>query len=294
MQILDTTYKRKSAVITAVILALFIFGIFNYGMHYLDPPEEYGLAINFGTSEVGSGEPVEDTKKISAPKEVEEQKVVEEEVVEEVKETPKEIVKEDLITEETTKEVPIVEKVKEVKKEPVKKIVEEKKEVKKVVKEAVKKEIPKEKPKPKPSKATQDALNNLLNGNASDGKPQGEGDDNKPGVKGKEDGDPSSSKYYGNTGSGSGGDYNLAGRKALSKPKVQPDCQEEGTVVVQIQVDTNGKVVSAKPGYKGSTNTAACLLKAAKEAALSTKWNSDDKAPANQVGTIIYKFSLSK
>ncbi|WP_373941234.1 hypothetical protein [Polaribacter sejongensis] len=57
MQILNTTHKRKSAVITAVILVLIIFGILNYGMSYLDPPEEYGLAINFGTSEVGSGEP---------------------------------------------------------------------------------------------------------------------------------------------------------------------------------------------------------------------------------------------
>lgn len=292
MEILNTTHKRKSAVITAVILLLIIFGIFNYGMRYLDPPEEYGLAINFGTSEVGSGEPVEDTKKISAPKVVEEE-VVEKEVVEEVvEETPQEVVKEEIITEDTTKDVPVIEKVKEVVKEPVKKEVEKKKEVVKPVKKEVVKEVPKE--KPKPSKATQDALNNLLNGNSSDGKPQGEGDDAKPGVKGKETGDPASSNYYGNTAGGDGGDYNLAGRRALSKPKVQPDCQEEGTVVVQIQVDKSGKVIFTKPGHKGSTNTAPCLLKAAKEAALRTKWNPDDKAPANQVGTIIYKFSLSK
>ncbi|MGJ8759244.1 MAG: energy transducer TonB [Polaribacter sp.] len=292
MQILNTTHKRKSAVITAVILVLIIFGILNYGMRYLDPPEEYGLAINFGTSEVGSGEPVEDTKKISAPEVVEEE-VEEKEVVEEVvKETPQEVVKEDIITEETSKDIPVVEKIKEVVKEPVKKVVEKKVEVVKPVEKEVVKEIPKE--KPKPSKATQDALNNLLNGNSSDGKPQGEGDDAKPGVKGKETGDPASSKYYGNTGSGDGGDYNLAGRRALSTPKVQPDCQEEGTVVVQIQVNKNGKVIFTKPGYKGSTNTAPCLLKAAKEAALRTTWNPDEKAPANQVGTIIYKFTLSK
>lgn len=276
MPILNTKHKRKSALITVLILAFLVFVIFNYGMQYLDPPEEYGLAINFGNSEVGSGEPVEKTKKVSTPKVVEKQ-----EVVEEIKETPKEIIKEEIITDDSSKDVPVVEKVKEVKKEPVKEVV--KKEVK-----------PKEKPKPKPSKETQDALNNLLNGNSSDGKPKGEGDDKEPGVKGKEKGDANSSKYYGNTGSGSGGDYNLAGRKALSKPKVQPDCQEEGTVVVQIQVDKNGKVIFAKPGHKGSTNTASCLLKAAKEAALRTKWNADNKAPSNQVGTIIYKFSLSK
>lgn len=252
-----------------------MFVIFNYGMQYLDPPEEYGLAINFGDSDVGTGAPVQKTKKAPTPKTVEK-----EEVVEEVKEVPKEVIKEEIITEDTVEDVPVVEKVKEVQKEP--------------VKEVVKKEVPKEKPKPKPSKETTDALNSLLNGNVSDGEPKGEGDDNKEGVKGNEKGDPDSNKYYGNTGSGSGGNYNLAGRKALSKPIEQPDCQEEGIVVVRITVDKNGKVVSAIPGVKGSTNTAACLLKPAKEAALRTTWNADDKAPSNQVGTIIYRFSLSK
>lgn len=254
---------------------LLIFGILNYGMQYLDPPEEYGLAINFGDSNIGSGEPVQKTKKAPTPKVVEKQ-----EVVNEVKETPEEIIKEEIITDDTEDDVPVVEKVKEVKKEPVKEIEE--------------KEIPKEKPKPKPSKETTDALNSLLNGSASDGRPKGEGDDAKEGVKGNEKGDPDSNKYYGNTGSGSGGNYNLAGRKALSKPIEQPDCQEEGVVVVRITVDKNGKVINAIPGVKGSTNTASCLLKPAKEAALKTTWNADKKAPSNQVGTIIYKFSLSK
>ena len=275
MPILDTKHKRKSATITSVILLLLIFGIINYGLRYLDPPEEYGLAINFGDSNVGSGEPVKTTKKVATPKVVEKEKVVEE-----VKEIPKEIIKEEIITDDTIEDVPVVEKVKEVKKEP--------------VKEVVKKEVPKEKPKPKPSKETTDALNSLLNGNASDGATKGEGDDNKEGVKGNEKGDPDSNKYYGNTGSGSGGNYNLAGRTAMSKPKEQPDCQEEGIVVVRIEVDKNGKVIKATPGVKGSTNTANCLLKPAKEAALKTTWNADNKAPSKQVGTIIYKFSLSE
>lgn len=275
MQILNTKHKRKSAVITALILMLLIFGIFNYGMQYLDPPEEYGLAINFGDAEVGSGESIVNSKK-TAPKEV----VKKEAIIEEVKEIPNEVINEEIITNDTSKDVPVVEKVKEKKKEP--------------IKEVVKKEIPKEKPKPKPSKENQDALNKLLNGNLSEGKPKGEGDDKAEGVKGKTDGDPTSSKYYGNTGSGAGGDYNLAGRKALSTPKRQPDCQEEGIVVVRITVDKNGKVISAFPGVKGTTNTAPCLAKPAKEAALRTTWNSDKDAPTIQTGTIIYKFSLSK
>jgi len=280
MPILDTKHKRKSAAITSIILVMLLFVIFNYGMNYLDPPEEYGLAINFGDANVGSGEPVSRTKQAPATEVIEKEEVVEEE--EEVLETPEETLQEEIITEETAKEVPVVEKVKEVKKEP--------------VKEVEKKEIPKEKPKPKPkpSKETTDALNSLLNGNVSDGSPKGEGDDQIDGVKGKANGDPDANKYYGNTGSGSGGNYNLAGRKALSKPKEQPDCQEEGIVVVRITVNKNGKVIRAIPGVKGSTNTAACLLKPAKEAALKTTWNADEKAPVNQTGTIIYKFSLSK
>ena len=128
MSVLDTKHKRKSALITACILALLIFGIFNYGMRYLDPPEEYGLAINFGSSEVGSGAPIEKVNKVSEPTVVEQQEVVEEEV----KEVQKEVVQEEIITSDTSKEVPVVEKEKEIKKEP----------VKKVEKEIVKKEIP--------------------------------------------------------------------------------------------------------------------------------------------------------
>lgn len=275
MTVLDTKHKRKSAVITAVILILLLFGIFNYGMKYLDPPIEYGLVINFGNSEVGSGEPVEKTKAQATPQ----QEEVVEELQEEVKEVPEETIQEEVITNETSENVPVVEKPKE---------------KKEAVKETPKEEKPKEKPKPKPSKETTDALNSLLNGTSKDGATTGEGDDNQAGVKGNENGDPNSDKYYGNSGSGSGGNYNLAGRKALSKPIEKPDCQEEGTVVVSIEVDQDGRVTKATPGARGTTNSAFCLYDAAKKAALKTKWNADGNAPSKQRGTIIYKFSLSK
>ena len=242
-------------------------------MQYLDPPEEYGLAINLGNSNVGSGEPLVNSKK-TAVKEV----LKNTEVPEAVQEVSKETVQEEMSTEDTLKEVPVVEKVKEIL----------------PVKEQIKKVLPKAQPKPKPSKENQDALNKLLSGTSAEGASKGEGDATSTGVKGKKDGDPASSKYYENTGSGAKGDYNLAGRKALSKPKRQPDCQEEGVVVVRITVNNKGKVLRAIPGVKGTTNTAPCLAKPAKEAALNTTWNVDSNAPKIQTGTIIYKFSLSK
>jgi len=278
MSFLDTTYKRKSAVITLIILLLLLFGVFNIGMKYLDPPVEYGVAINFGNSDVGSGEPVENVQKESAEEKIEEE--IEEILEEQTQEEVVEEVQEEVVTDDTSEEIAVVEN-KEEKKEEVKPV-------------EPKKEEPKPAPKPKPSKAATDALNSLLNGTSENGTNKGEGDDSEKGQKGKEDGDPDSNKYYGNTGRGSGGNYNLAGRKALTKPIKQPDCQEEGTVVVSIEVNQNGKVIKAIPGVKGTTNTAPCLLGPAKAAALSTTWNPDGDAPSKQKGTIIYKFSLSK
>ena len=272
MSVLDSKHKRKSFVITTSILLLLLFLIFNFGMTYLDPPEEYGLAINFGDANVGQGDPVEKTKKVATPKIEEKQ-----EVVEEVKEIPKETVKEDVITDDTSKDVPVVEKSEE-KKKPIEKV--------------EKIEKPKEIPKPKPSKEATDALNNLLNGNADSGKPKGEGDDKKDGVKGNEKGDENSAKYYGNTGGGSDGNYNLGDRKVLDKPTVKSDCQVDGKVVVEIIVDRSGKVISANPGVKGSTITDTCLNEVAKKAALKTKWEPDKSAKAQQKGTIIYYFAL--
>ena len=116
----------------------------------------------------------------------------------------------------------------------------------------------------------------------------------KPGDKGSTNGDPNANGYYGNGGGGGNGDYNLGNRKPINRPKPNYICNEEGLVVVSIEVNTYGKVIKATPGVKGSTNTAQCLLIQAKEAALKTKWQPDTNAPSKQVGTIKYRFSLSQ
>ncbi|MCD8411704.1 energy transducer TonB family protein [Tenacibaculum finnmarkense] len=310
MKILETAHQRKAAVITAVILMLLLFGVFNFGIKYLDPPIEYGVAINLGSSDVGSGEPVEEMELAAASQAVSEEnesqdfdqntedqpkEEVEEEITEQtppLNESSQEI-QEDIITDDTAKDAPSIAKsTKE--KEVVKDTSEDKSEEK--IKAKVK-EKPKKTPKkkPKPSKQTTDALNSLLNGTANTGAKTGEGDDTESGIKGNKNGDSKASKYYGNSKSGTGGNYNLAGRKALSKPIKKPDCQEEGTIVVSIEVNKNGIVTKAQTGgLKGSTSSAPCLEKAAKQAALKTIWNAANDAPQKQRGTIIYKFSLSE
>ena len=283
MAFLDTPYKKKSTAITAVILIALLWMIFNFGMKYQDPPEEYGIAINFGTSNQGYEIPNDILPAKESSERVQEE-VREEVQKEKMKETTDDIseetIKEEVVT-QTEKEAPVIEKPEEV----------ELKEIEK--KEKPKKEKPIPKPK-KPSKNTLQAFDNLLKGDTSDENKAGEGNDTSSGLKGDKNGDPSSTKYYGNSGSSGESNYNLAGRNALSKPIEQPNCEEEGTVVVSIEVDKYGTVLKAVSGVKGTTNSANCLLKPAREAALRTTWNADPNAPTKQKGTIIYKFSLTK
>ena len=292
---LDTPHKRKSMAITVTLHVILLLLLFFFGLTYLDPAPEDGIAVNFGTTDVGSGriQPTEPVKTAPTPETTPEETV--EETPAEEAPSEAETLTEEIVTQENS-EAPVVKKENkkpsETKKETPKKKVEEKKVEKKP-------EPIKDKPKPvekKPDASTQSALDSFLNGPKSDGKAQGgEGDDKTGGDKGKPDGDPNAKSYYGN-GKGLDGDgnYRLGGRKALNKEKKIPDCNETGTVVVKITVDQNGKVIQAVPGIKGSTNTAPCLMKPAKAAALATKFNSDKEAPAKQIGSIVYTFKLSE
>lgn len=293
---LDTKHKKQSAAITTVIMSLLLVLIFFVGLNYLDPPEEYGIAVNFGTSTVGMGDVQPEAPLKPASEEIieEEQEEIIEEVVEKVEPEVIEeetVVSEDVATQETEEAIAIKKAKEEKKKADAlaenKRLEEER--IEKERQDAIAKQKAEEAAKRKKLDAMMGGINNS-NGTATGG----EGDDNQAGDKGKITGDPNASGYYGNGGTGSGGDYHLGNRKPLSRPKPDYICDEEGIVVVEIEVDKNGRVVKAIPGKKGSTTTATCLLTQAKSAALKTTWNKDANAPSKQVGTIKYRFTLSQ
>ncbi|MCF6296454.1 MAG: energy transducer TonB [Flavobacteriaceae bacterium] len=309
MAYFDTIHKKKSATLTAIIALLILFLIFNFGMKYLDPPEEFGIAVNFGTTDFGSGD-VQPTEALKPAEQEPETELIEElEDVEEeiVQEQPEEISKpitqatENVITQNNEEAIAIKKQKEAKRREDLRKkneadkkaAIEREKATKKRKKiEAEKRKAKKERQEKAAKRKKLDALlGGIGNGN---GKANGgEGNDNKAGDKGKVTGDPNASGYYGSGGGGSGGNYRLGNRKALTKPKPTYDCNEEGKVYVSISVDKSGRVIAAQPGVKGTTNSASCLLRRAREAALKTKFNSDNKAPSKQVGTIIYNFSLN-
>lgn len=120
---------------------------------------------------------------------------------------------------------------------------------------------------------------------------QGEGTTYKPGNQGSPDGTPGV-KIYGQ-GGGEGVSFSLTGRSAESLPKPYYPGNEEGIVVVEISVDKYGKVTKATPGVKGSTSLEAGLLEAARKAAVATRFDQNLEAPAFQTGTITYRFVLN-
>ena len=103
-------------------------------------------------------------------------------------------------------------------------------------------------------------------------------------------GSPTGNANYGATSGvgGTGTSYAVGSRthKYLPKPTYD-DASSEGTVVVAIIVDANGKVESAS--VKSSTTTSASLRNAAVSAARRSTFT---PGSGNENGTITYKFKL--
>lgn len=236
------------------MLLLLVFWFF--GLSYMEPKPEDGIVINFGQVAEAGGEEFLPTEQA--------QDAQPEEVVTETQDALDEV-----LTQDAT-DAPAVTTKKE---------------------EKPKEEKPKEDPKPKVDSRLSDALKGIKNNPAS-----GEGPNTGAGDQGDPNGDPTSKSYTGGGGGGAGGNgnYLLGNRRALSTPKPDYNCPDEGKVVVKIRVDRSGKVISAEAGVnipKASTNTiSACLYKKAEEAAKNTKWEADPKALDIQIGYIIYNF----
>ncbi|MCK5442073.1 MAG: energy transducer TonB [Maribacter sp.] len=300
MSFLDTRHKKKSFTLTTALLSALLLLLFYIGLTYMDPPIENGISVNFGTMDFGMGDRQPEKKikseplKIPEPPNVPEEEDVSEAVPEEVKEevAEKEQPTEKVLTQESEESIKIKQQ-EEAKRKAEAAAKKAKAEADRIARE--KREA--EERKRKEQEAKKAELDKLMGGlNKSDGTASGsEGDDNRPGDKGQPDGDPYATSYYGSPGSGSGtGGYGLSGRSLVSKGKVQQECNQEGRVVVKITVDRNGRVISATPGVKGTTNNNPCLLEPARKTAFMHKWNLDSKAPSQQVGFVVVNFKLGE
>ena len=236
----------------ALLLLLIILGFSTP----LPLPGEGGVEVNLGTSDEGQGDiqpelPAAVESKVSPPPSSDEPE--------------EEIVTQDI------EDAPTIEKPKtEIKKQKT----ESKTEVKEIVKEE-----PQVNPaalyKGKSSKATGST---------------GEGITGTPGDQGNPNGTPDSDNYSGTGGTGGGLSFSLAGRSPKFLPKPSSSFKENGTVVVQIDVDKYGKVIKAMAIDKGSNTTDATLRSLAEKAAKQAIFNANPDAAEVQRGTITYHF----
>lgn len=285
MKYLETKHERDSAKITTLIVLILLLLLFVVGPAYLDPPEEYGVAVNFGNSNVGSGnvQPDKPVKSVDVNIKAKPQEA-QSEAQSEPQATKAEEVVDDVLTQETEEAIQI-RKQKEAE-------AQAKAKAERIAKAKADAEAKKKREEEEKKKKLEEMMGGL---NTNDGEaPGGEGDTNEAGDKGQLDGNPYAPSYFGDPGAGSGGKgYGLGGRGKPTRSEIIPECQEEGRVVVEIHVNQAGKVIYAKPGVKGTTGD-ACLFAAAKKAALSHKWPADSKAPTKQIGFVKLDYSLGQ
>ncbi|WP_445735392.1 energy transducer TonB [Mariniflexile sp.] len=282
MKYFETTHERNSAKLTALITVILLLLLFVVGAPYMDPPEEYGVAVNFGTTDFGSGtvQPLKPIKSepvnINKPAEVQPTKAEPTKASEN---------KEEVLTADNAEEIAIKKQKEAENKAKAIADAKAKAETERVAKE--KRELDEKKKK----------LDALIGGvSKSEGTATGgEGNDTKAGDKGQLDGDPYAPSYFGGPGTGSGGvGYGLNGRGKANYQTLKQDCNESGMVIIRIVVNKNGNVIEAEPGVRGTTNTAACLLEPAKKIALSHKWAPDPNAPTKQIGFVKVNFQLGQ
>jgi len=279
MKYFETIHERNSAKITALITTIILLLMFVVGAPYMDPPLEYGVAVNFGNTDYGSG-PIQPVKPIKS----EVNKMVEETQPQEAKSEPvtAPTKAENVLTQETEESIAIKKQ----------KEAEARAKAEAERKEREKREA--EEKKRQEEDAKKKSLDALIGGvkNSDGTKNTSDGTGTTKGNQGQLDGDPYAASYFGGSGPGKGGvGYGLNGRGKPRNQIFKQECNEEGLVVVMIEVDRNGNVTKAEPGARGTTNPAPCLYEPAKKIAQSFKWPPDPDAPARQIGFVSINFS---
>ena len=223
-------------------LALLLLFIFLIAWREPNPPlPDYGIEINFGTSEVGSGDI--QPEDVSNQIENQENDLQTEEDVSEVEETIPDQSVQEPVTEETAEMPEITEDIESPD------LIEEKSEPN-TVREEQKEETQnaEEKITEQPVEEDKEDTEGNQNEEAKEEEATSHGDNiDKEGDKGDEEGTVDARALYGNKGGGGGVSYQLAGWIIDFEPKVDDTISERGgKIVFEITIDDKGEIISVK------------------------------------------------
>ena len=283
----DTLKKNDSkiagAVGTILVHLLLLLAILFLGLRTVLPTEEEGLTVNYGNTDSGDGL-FEPAPMSDVAKELE-QELPQESSVPDVSASQNE-----QITQDTEESIEIKKQREEAKRKERERLAEEKR--KRDEQARIERERREREEKIKKAASTaQNAFSNANAGKGTDTDATSQGIAGGTGNQGKPDGNADSKNYSGGgTGASS---YSLNGRSIVgSVPKPQYQQNVEGIIVVTIEVDATGKVISARAGAQGTTIGDASLRKAAEQAALKAKFNQIGGTTV-QTGTITYRYKLN-
>ena len=272
--------KNKAKVWTVIVHILLMLWFAFYGLTYQDPPPEEGIAINFGYEEAGAGQNTQAAPTIPPPTPA----------------TPVETppVQEEVVTQDV-EDAPVIESTDDPTPTQPEEVVEQPKEETEKPKETV------QEPEPDPQPTAEELernnkINNLENRLTKTNPKGGDGKTESGGDQGQIDGDILSPNRTGGNGIGNSGDFFLNGRDVRNKITPKNDCNKEGTIVVIIRVNSEGRVVEAQgggniPNGPKSDYTNTCLIPIAEAAAKKTTWTPKSGADV-QVGYIVYVFEI--
>ena len=276
----NSKHKLKGIIFSLIFHLIVIASFFYFGLSYqTPPPEEKGIAINFGFNNNSNNINIENVETPPEIKKVNNSNLI----TPPSNTTTNQSVEETISTNEIKKKIkePITEP--EIIEEEVKVVNEnnEEKESEETIESEIKNEVIKEKQQTIDPKAIFSKKN----------KKENSFDESKIDLGGE-----SNVKNENIDGYESGSDgisFSLDGRNVSIRILPDYDVQDEGIVVVLITVNRNGIVTNAITGSKGTTTFNKNLLLKAKQAALKTRFSVNNNAPINQQGKIIYNFKLN-
>ncbi|MFZ4427134.1 MAG: hypothetical protein ACOYOO_08245, partial [Saprospiraceae bacterium] len=136
------------------------------------------------------------------------------------------------------------------------------------------------------AKALKDKISSSLGGGGGAGK----GNTSKPGNQGDPGGDPSGEKLTGISSGVGGVARGFGDRRPVARPSITDDFQQAGDIVLDVCVNADGVVISARYKPGGSTSSDPKLVAIARANAM--KWKFEKGEDEEQCGTITYRFSL--
>ena len=258
----DNSGKVYGVVGTILVHLLLLLAIYFFGLSSVIPPEEDGITVNYGDGDTGEG--LFEPAPLSDIQQELDQAASTEASVPDVSAPSKQ----ELVAQETEESI-------EVKRQ---REAERKKEQERLRKEEEARKALEARAQ-KASSTTKNAFKGF-GGSGTDETAKGQGTAGGQGNQGSA------------SGSADGVSYSLGGRKALNPQKPPYNQNIEGYIVVEIEVNPQGKVISARAGAKGTTIGDASMRKIAEQTAYKTKFTGTTENNI-QVGTITYRYQLN-